>query len=87
METSKLVCNPALVWSHDDVDGNIGYIIPEYEGNPKLVDYFQEIMEEVIEDNFDEIVSNINGMIRDYLSKNEDVIRQRIEDILKTTQL
>jgi len=87
MATSKLVCNPALVWSHDDVDNNIGYTFPEYEDDYRLEDYFQEIMEEVIEDNFDEIVSNINGMIRDYLSKNEDVIRQRIEDILKTTQL
>jgi len=87
MATSKLACNPALVWSHDDIDNNIGYTFPEYEDDYRLEDYFQEIMEEVIEDNFDEIVSNINGMIRDYLSKNEDVIRQRIEDILKTTQL
>ena len=80
--TTKIVCNTALVWSHDDVDNNIGSTFPEYEGRSELVDYFQEIMEEVIEDNFNDIVSTINEMIRSYIWANEEQIKQKIESIL-----
>lgn len=81
--TTKVVCNTALIWSNDDVENNIGYVFPEYEDDYRLADYFQEIMENVIEENADEIMSRINDMIRYYLNENEDTIRRKIELIIK----